>query len=80
MFIDQLQSSALQDCAAFYESDIDMLLSEYENSAVNETELLVGTNLWLCVRLCVCACACARSLAVCDARFCSCYQARTQDF
>ena len=54
VFIDQLQSSALQDCAAFYESDIDMLLSEYENSAVNETELLVGTKLWLCVRLCVC--------------------------
>jgi hypothetical protein len=40
VFIDQLQSGALEDCAAFYESDIHMLLSSYENSAVNETELL----------------------------------------
>lgn len=41
MFIEQLQSSALEDCAAFYESDITLLLTKYENSAVNETELLV---------------------------------------
>ena len=45
VFIDQLQSSALEDCAAFYESDIHMLLSSYENSAVNETELLVGVTI-----------------------------------
>lgn len=43
MFIEQLQSSALEDCAAFYESDITLLLTKYENSAVNETELLVCT-------------------------------------
>ena len=42
MFIDQLQSSALEDCAAFYESDINLLLRSYDSSAVNETELLVG--------------------------------------
>lgn len=42
MFIDQLQSSALEDCAAFYESDVNMLLKKYESSAVNETELLVS--------------------------------------
>lgn len=41
MFIDQLQSTALEDCAAFYESDITLLLTKYENSAVNETELQV---------------------------------------
>ena len=32
VFIDQLKSSALEDCAAFYESDINMLLQKYENS------------------------------------------------
>ena len=48
MFIDQLQSSALEDCAAFYESDINMLLSSYENSAVNETELLVRVFVFEC--------------------------------
>ena len=41
VFIDQLQSSAQEDCAAFYESDVSLLLIKYENSAVNETELLV---------------------------------------
>lgn len=41
MFIDQLKSSALEDCAAFYESDVTVLLTRYQNSAVNETELLV---------------------------------------
>ena len=41
MFIDQLKSSALEDCAAFYESDITVLLMKYEKSAVNETELMV---------------------------------------
>jgi hypothetical protein len=40
VFIDQLQSSAQEDCAAFYESDVSLLLIKYENSAVNETELL----------------------------------------
>ena len=41
MFIDQLKSSALEDCAEFYESDITVLLMKYERSAVNETELMV---------------------------------------
>ena len=41
MFIDQLQSSALEDCTAFYESDVNVILGKYENSAVNETELMV---------------------------------------
>ena len=49
MFIDQLQSSALEDCAAFYESDINLLLRSYDSSAVNETELLVGGREMRCL-------------------------------
>lgn len=41
VFIDQLKTGALEDCAAFYESDVTALLDTYENSK-NSSDMLSG--------------------------------------